>query len=108
MAILLPHQGSIKKIVYRVFFPNSDSMKYPRLESNFRKIISRDLTSYLSSIHTPTLILWGEQDKDTTLFLAYELNKKIAGSQLVAFPDVTHGLPLKYPHEVYQKVIDFL
>lgn len=98
----------IKKIAYRIFLTRSDSMKYPAIESNFRKIISYDLTPLLSSIHIPTLILWGKLDIDTPLDLAYELKEKITKSSLVVFPDATHSLPLKYPKEVYQKVAKFL
>lgn len=99
---------SMKRFLYRIFFPNSDSMKYPHLETNFRKIIIQDLSHLLPKIKTPTLILWGSADKDTPVPMAHELYEKIAGSTLKIFEGVTHGLPLKYPEFVYKEVMKFL
>lgn len=100
--------NKIKRLLYRVFFPNSDSMKYPHLETNFRKIITQDLSHLLPSIKIPTLVLWGSTDKDTPVQMAHELHEKIEGSELKIFEGVTHGLPLKYPELVYKEMIKFL
>jgi pimeloyl-ACP methyl ester carboxylesterase len=83
-------------------------MKYPHLESNFRKIITQDLSGLLPEIKIPTLILWGSADRDTPAPMAYELNEKIAGSVLKIFEGVSHGLPLAYPKLVYREMIKFL
>lgn len=100
--------NKLKRLLYRVFFPNSDSMKYPHLETNFRKIIAQDLSHLLPSIKIPTLILWGSTDKDTPASMAHELHEKIEGSKLKIFEGVTHGLPLKYPELVYKEMIKFI
>ncbi len=97
-----------KKYFYRIFFPNSDILKAPHLESNFRKIVTQDLTSYLKDIKAPTLILWGQLDTTTPIHWAHELNEKIKKSKLRVFPDATHNLPLKYPDEVFEEVDSFL
>lgn len=99
---------SMKRFLYRVFFPNSDSMKYSQLETNFRKIITQDLSHFLPKIKIPTLILWGSADKDTPVPMATELHQKIEGSTLKMFEGVTHGLPLKYPELVYKEIMKFL
>jgi len=98
----------MKRFLYRIFFPNSDSMKYPQLETNFRKIITQDITHLLSKIKVPTLILWGSADKDTPAPMAQELHEKIEESILKIFEGVTHGLPLKYPELVYKEIMKFL
>jgi len=99
---------TVKKIIYKIFFPTSDSFKYPAIESNFRKIITHDLTPFLTSIRIPTLIVWGEKDLDTPVSLAYELHNKIKGSKLAIIPEATHGVPLKLPVQVYRNIIEFL
>jgi len=98
----------LKRLYYRIFYPNSDSMKYPHLESNFRKIITQDISRLLSKIKVPTLILWGSADKDTPAPMANELHEKIGGSTLKMFEGFAHGLPLKYPDLVYKEMIKFL
>jgi pimeloyl-ACP methyl ester carboxylesterase len=105
---LKPVEPIAKKYFYRIFFPKSDLLKAPHLESNFRKIVTEDLTEYLSDIKLPTLILWGQLDTVTPIHWAHELNEKIKKSKLKVFPNATHGLPLKYPQEVFEEIESFL
>jgi len=98
----------IKKIIYKIILPQSDLYKVPGLETNFRKIVTQNLTSVLLSIKTPTLILWGEDDKQTPVELADELHEKISNSQLKIFPEIGHNLPLKYPELVFSAIKKFL
>lgn len=98
----------LKKIIYRIFFPDSDLLKYPHLESNFRKIVNDDLSQYLPKIEAKTLILWGNKDQITPVSLAYELKQKIKNAKLKIFSDSTHSLPLKQPEAVYQEVKKFV
>lgn len=98
----------IKKYFYRIFFPKSDILKSPHLESNFRKIVTQDLTPFVSKIKTPTLILWGQLDAVTPIHWAYELNEKIKKSFLKVFSNAGHSLPLKYPEEVFEEVEKFI
>ena len=97
-----------KKIIYKIFFPDSDLYKVPDLEENFRKIVTQDLTSSLQAIKTPTLVLWGGNDKETPIEQAYELHKKINHSRLKIFPEIGHNLPLQHPQLVYDEINKFL
>lgn len=97
-----------KKLYYKLFHKGSDLMKYPHLESNFRKIVTQDLTKDTKKIATPTLILWGEEDTMTPVLWAYELEKNIKSSKLKVFPGVRHNLPLRYPSEVWTEIKPFL
>jgi len=98
----------IKKLYYTIIKKQSDLIKYPHLEKNFRKIVTQDLTSDTNKIHHPTLILWGELDTYTPVIWAYELEKNISKSILHVFPEVGHNLPIRYPERVWQKINDFL
>ena len=62
----------------------------------------------LSSIDCPTLILWGDEDG---LFLADEqtrLNQKIAGSELMIYEGVGHGLQWEAPVEAMTDTLSFM
>jgi len=98
----------IKKLYYTIINKQSDLIKYPHLESNFRKIITQDLTNDTNKIHHPTLILWGELDTYTPVIWAYELEKNISKGELHVFPDVGHNLPIQFPERVWNKIKDFL
>lgn len=98
----------LKKVYYRLFFPGSDLLKLPHLEQNFRKIIYEDLTCYLRKITCPTLILWGEEDRETSKTFTDELKTKIKKSTLKIFPAVGHNLPIVEPEKVYHEILKFL
>jgi len=105
-----PKKGKlfIKKILYRVFFPQSDFLRYPHLKTNFKKIIREDLTADLKKITTPTLILWGETDRYTPINQAYQLKKMVKQSYLKIFPRIGHSLPLKKPRAVFEHLDKFI
>lgn len=98
----------IRPYIYKMFFRNSDLAKYPHLESNFRNIVTHDLTPLITDIKKKTLIIWGERDKYTPLDLAHELKDTIPDSTLVVFPNKSHNLPIRYPSEVYKEIKKFL
>jgi len=93
-----------RKIFYRIFYPHSDLIKYPHLESNFRKIVDEDLTPLLDKINVDTLIIWGGSDRQTPVELAYLLHKKIKSSKLKIMAKSGHNLPLVNPELVYREI----
>lgn len=101
-------EAPAKKLAYRIFFRNSELYKFPQLESNFRKIITEDLTEYAGKVKTKTLILWGDQDTYTPVEQAYTLHKLIPNSKLKIFEKYRHNLPLKYPELVYKEIKKFI
>ena len=98
----------IKKALYRLLFPQSDLMRHPHLQTNFKKIIREDLTANLKKITIPTLILWGEEDRYTPLNQAYQLKKLIKNSKLKIFPRIGHSLPLKKPKDIFNHLNKFI
>lgn len=99
---------TIKLMMYRLFFRNSDLAKYPHLEPNFRKIVTQDLSDLPEKITVPTLIVWGARDTYTPVDFADELERKIAGSRKVVYPHKSHNLPIRYPDDVWKEMKSFL
>lgn len=54
------------------------------------KVINEDLTSLLPLITSPTLLVWGEQDRDVPLPAAQVMARLIPGAQLVVFENSGH------------------
>ncbi|MDP4011656.1 MAG: alpha/beta hydrolase [Candidatus Roizmanbacteria bacterium] len=98
----------IKKLYYTLIRKQSDLMKYPHLEKNFRKIVTQDLSPDTKNIKHKTLVLWGELDTYTPVIWAYELQKNIKNSRLFVFPDVGHDLPIRHPDLAWAKIKEFL
>ncbi len=88
------------------------SVDYRRLDdiekATFNNIVSFDLESRLEDISCPTLLIWGKDDKDTPLYMAKKLNKKIKNSELVIFNDAGHFSYLDKPYETFLIIRSFL
>ena len=72
-----------------------------------RQVIKDDIRPVLSQIHVPTLLLWGEQDPDTTLSHARQFEQLIIGSELVTFPNVGHFPFIEQPDRFIREVLSF-
>lgn len=70
------------------------SCDYQKLSSLMKKtfvnIVCEDLTKRLNQITCPTLIIFGKDDKETPLYMAKTLNKKIKDSALIVFENCGH------------------
>lgn len=56
------------------------------LKRTLVKSVNEDLSGEVSTIRCPTLLLWGKDDSETPLDLAYTFNRLIQGSQLKVLP----------------------
>lgn len=54
----------------------------PIMQATFKAVVNYDQTPLLKDIKCPTAIFWGKDDKDTPLFMAHKLEKRIADSSL--------------------------
>jgi len=62
----------------------------PEMMSVFKRVVSKDLGPFLENIHTPTLLVWGENDDTVPLAHAKKMNEKIHGSALKIIPGAGH------------------
>lgn len=62
----------------------------PLLQKTFQTVIQQDLSSIISKIHTPTLIIWGENDLDTPLADGQKIKSLIPNSKLIVYPNSSH------------------
>lgn len=99
--------GLLRKFLYR-FAREFDYYKSGRLRGTFRNIIGQDLTSYLSKIKIPTLIVWGENDFIVPLVDGELMNDKIKNSRLIVIEKASHKLPYEKPVEFFKAIKPFL
>ena len=78
------------------------------MQQTFKNIVNEDLTLYLSSIETETLIIWGKKDQDTPLKNAIKINNLIKDSALIVFPEGTHFSYLQYPLLTNKIIYEFI
>lgn len=78
------------------------------MRETFKKVINLDLTSKLKEIEQPTLLVWGEYDTDTPLYMAKIMEKKIKDSGIVILENAAHFSYLDNPQKYIVVVDKFL
>lgn len=77
----------------RYFAPRFGSVDYKMagdLRKTLVKTVNEDLSELASRIQCPTLLLWGEQDRQTPLSIAQKFRLLIKNSTLMTFPHKGH------------------
>ena len=78
------------------------------MRETFNKVISLDLSDKLKEIKNPTLLMWGENDIDTPLYMAKKMEREIKDSGLVVLKGAAHFSYIDSPNEYNLIVENFL
>ncbi|MFW5703114.1 MAG: alpha/beta fold hydrolase [Candidatus Dojkabacteria bacterium] len=81
------------------------------LKGTLKNIVNEHIgPEELTKIDNPTLVLWGENDRATPLWMGETIAQAISTARLevVSGGFATHGLPLKAPEVVADNIIDWL
>ena len=73
-------------------------------KQTFKNIVNTDLTKYSYYIECPTLLIWGNKDKQTPIYMAKKLQKNIKNSKLEIVKNCGHFVYL----ENYTKCINLI
>ena len=84
-----------------------DYLATPRLQQTFVNIISEDLTPYLSRVVCPTLIIWGDKDKETPPEMGAFMQKELPHARLVMFENAGHFSFLDEPERFLKSCLEF-
>lgn len=60
------------------------------MRQTFSKVVNHDLAPLLKEIHQPTLLVWGDQDTETPLWMGQQMEKEIPDAGLVILEGGTH------------------
>ena len=84
------YEEALAKLRYQYASPDYRALKTDVMRKTFQNVISLDLTSRLKEIHNPTLLMWGEKDMDTPLYMAKVMEKNIPDAGLVVIENAGH------------------
>lgn len=105
----LPFYGLFRRTFYKFVIRKSDYAHAKGImKESYLKVINEDLSSQLSEITAPTVIIWGEKDDITPLKLAYFAKERIKNSELVIVEDGRHALELQTPRVLSEKIKNYL
>lgn len=105
---MLHHFPLVRRVLYRVLFPRSDLMRYPKLEQNFKKIVREDLSQSVRTIGQNVLIIWGKDDTYVPVTDAVLLHELLPQSILRVYPGMRHDLPLTHSDLITDSIRVFL
>lgn len=71
-------------------FGSTDYKAAGDLRKTFVKTVNEDLTEVAKTVRTPTLLLWGADDREATLDQAHSYQGLLADSELHVFPNKGH------------------
>ena len=98
----------IKKIIYKLFIPSDYPVTKGVIRETYLKIIKEDLSSSLSEIKVPTIIIWGKEDKVTPFKEAHFIKEKISGAFLEILPKIGHSPHREVPGELTRTILRHL
>lgn len=101
-------QNIAGKALYRLL--GTSDWKYSQgiMKKVRERVVRQDLSSLVSRIAVPTLIVWGDQDKATPVQEAYFLKEKIKNSVLEIIPGAGHRLFIEKPEDFFDIVLKFI
>ena len=73
-----------------------------------RLALDKDLRPLLPQIQSPTLVLWGGNDRFIPLRLAYEFSEHIPGARLIIAEGEYHEWAMFRPEKFVPLIVDFL
>lgn len=100
------YKSSFKKKLYASI--GSDALLKPELIETFRKITAQDVLPQAGKIESPTLLVWGENDKATPVEYGYLFNAAIRHSKLSIIKNAGHFVHLDQPEETLFQIEEFL
>ena len=104
--------NSLKTVIPKENLTRFYSKDYQQLDSvmkeSFKLIINENLDGVLNKIQTPTLLIFGKEDKETPLYMAKRYHKGLINSQLVVIKNAGHFAFIDKPHKFNREVEEFL
>ncbi|MCK5123423.1 MAG: alpha/beta hydrolase [Candidatus Pacebacteria bacterium] len=110
----LPIINNFQKPVYKIFSKIAQYRKKDYYSANSRmkeimkNVLAEDLMDCLDKIKTPTLLVWGREDKTTPLADGEIMNEKIKNSELKVIDDANHSLSCQKAEEFARTVEEFI
>lgn len=98
----------VKKERLSAFYSSDYNSLSPVMKESFIKIVNERLDYTLPYINIPTLLIFGEKDRETPPYMARRFEKGIKDSKLIMLKDAGHFCFLDKPQTFNTEVKEFL
>lgn len=90
----------VRKVYYKLIVRESDYLVSESLEETLTDVLKVNFDADLSEISTKTLLIWGEKDGYTPLWMGQKLAGEMQNAKIEVVKDAKHNLPLVNPEIV--------
>ena len=107
---MVPLPKSTKRKLRAKFYKRigSDLLVVEGMEDTFKKTVAEDVQDIAKKLRIPTLLIYGENDKQTPVKYGEILHSEISNSKLIRLPKTGHFLLQEKPDEVGDLIKEFL
>ncbi|KUK13251.1 MAG: protein hydrolase, partial [bacterium 42_11] len=99
--------GKDLEYLYRRY-GSRDYKEAGELRPIFKRVVNQDLRDFLPLIKSPTLLIWGDRDRETPLYFGEIMEKEIPNSKLVVFKGAGHFSYLDCLESFNDIILEFL
>jgi pimeloyl-ACP methyl ester carboxylesterase len=85
-----------------------DYVATPNLQKTFVEVSGEDLSRDMQTVTCPTLVIFGDEDKDTPLEFGQKMNSLIPNSKLIIIPSASHFSFLDQPEIFVKSLCNFI
>lgn len=107
-SIFYDPKTATKEIVDEVFDIVNDRSKAIRVVVTAKSAIRNNLEKRIQEIKSPVLLVWGEQDTITPLWVGEKFNQLLPNSRLEIFDKCGHAPMMEQPDRFNKTLADFL
>lgn len=80
----------------------------PVMKESFIKIVNEDLKERYAAIKIPALLIFGDKDKETPLYMARKMNRLVKNSKLIVIKNAGHFCFVDNPYLFNGYALEFL
>ncbi len=88
--VLAPLADKLKKMAQEKYGSRDYNALDDEMKKTFVRVIGQDLTELYPQIRQSTLLIWGDRDTETPLWMGQEMEKRIPDAGLVVLEGGTH------------------
>lgn len=103
--VMLPGLTGYQEKLKKVFGSDDYRAISGVLRDSFVKIVNEDLSPYLSKVEVPCLLIWGDKDVSTPLWMGQKMEKEMKDAGLVIFENEGHYAYWNQIHR-FNKIVD--
>jgi pimeloyl-ACP methyl ester carboxylesterase len=104
----LKKNQTARRLVYALIRERDYQEATPVMRQTMANLINEDLRPDLGRVKTKTLLIWGDGDRDTPLYLGRELKQRLSQAQLQVIAGARHAPHVSHTDEVAALINEFL